>query len=52
MQQPCSVSPWLQAKRVLSNANENKVETCCRRDSGGEREIEVIVSCATNYRAA
>jgi hypothetical protein len=52
MQQPCAVFSWLQAKRVLSNANENKAETCFRQNSGGEREIEVIVSCATNYRAA
>jgi hypothetical protein len=52
MQQPCAVSSWLQVKRVLSNANKNKAETCFRQDSGGEREIEVIVSCATNYRAA
>jgi hypothetical protein len=52
MQQPCAVFSWLQAKRVLSNANKNKAETYFRQDSGGEGEIEVIVSCATNYRAA
>jgi hypothetical protein len=52
MQQLCAVSSWLQAKRVLSNAKKNKAETYFRQDSGGEREIEVSVSCATNYPAA